>query len=94
MSKGLRMIPASNLSGCVARVLWRAVRVPAYIFLKILEPVVTLCFWGLALLGLLITFFYKMIGMPHFPFWTMLAISLGFGAALMVYQGMIRLFEA
>ena len=88
------MIPASKISESVGRVLWHALRVPIYLFLKILEPVVTLCFWGLALLGLLSTFFYKMIGMPHFPFWTMLAISLGFGAALMVYQAMIRLFEA
>jgi hypothetical protein len=78
----------------IARALWFAVRVPIYLFLKILEPVVTIVFYGLALLGVLTTLFYRAIGMPHFPFWTMLAISLGFAAVLMCYQAMIRLFEA
>lgn len=76
------------------RALWFGVRVPVFLFLKILEPVVTFVFSGLALLGLLATFFYPALGMPHFPFWTMLALSLGFGAVVMVYQSIVRMLEA
>lgn len=77
-----------------ARILMSAVRLPALLFIVVLEPVVTFVLWSLALLGLLITLFYRAIGMPHFPFWTMLAISLLFAAASVVYQGLIRLLEA
>ena len=47
----------------------------------------------LALLGILITFFFKFVGPPNFPFWTMLAISIGFGLALLVYYALMRLFS-
>lgn len=77
-----------------ARILWRGLRLPALLFLVLLEPVVTFVLWSLALLGLLMTLFYRAIGMPHFPFWTMLTISLLFAAASFVYQGLIRLLEA
>jgi len=45
---------------------WRA---PSdLLFLVLLEPIVTFVLWGLALLGVLTTLFYRAIGMPHFPF--------------------------
>jgi hypothetical protein len=69
-------------------------RLPALLFLAVLEPVVTFVLWGLALLGVLMSLFYRAIGMPHFPFWTMLGVSLLFAAASVAYQGMIRLLEA
>ena len=76
------------------RVLWHAVRIPSLLFLRILEPVVGFFFAALALLGLLTTLFFKVIGAPHFHFWTMLTLSLGFGFAVVAYQGLIRLLEA
>jgi hypothetical protein len=85
---------ARSASPNIARAVWFAVRVPIFLLLKVLEPVVRIVFFGLALLGVLMTLFYRAIGMPHFPFWTMLAISLGFAAVLMCYQALIRLFEA
>lgn len=76
------------------RVLWHAIRIPALLFLVILEPVVTFVFWGLALLGVLMSFFWKLVGPPNFPFWGMLALSLGCGFVVVAYQGLIRLLEA
>ena len=76
------------------RVVWHAIRLPALLLLRILEPVATFFFGALALLGVLITLFFKAIGVPHFPFWTMLALSLGFGLVVIAYQGLIRLLEA
>jgi|SRR5579872_1012883 len=73
--------------------LWRAVRIPLYTFLVILEPVARVVFATLALLGILTTFFFKLVGPPTFPFWTMLAISLGFGLALAAYYALIRLLS-
>jgi hypothetical protein len=77
-----------------ARILWHGVRLPTLLFLVVLEPIVTFVLWGVALLGVLTTLFYRAIGMPHFPFWTALGISLLFAAAGVVYQGLIRLLQA
>ena len=87
----------TSLDSCArssARILWHAVRLPALLFIVVLEPVVTFLLWSLALLGLLMTLFYRAIGMPHFPFWTMLTISLLFAAVSIVYEDLIRLLEA
>ena len=61
--------------------------------LVILEPLVTLAFAALALLGLLTTLFFYLVGPPHFPLWTMLALSLGFAIALVPYHALIRLLS-
>ena len=80
---------ASSIASLSLRVLWHAVRLPVLMTLVILEPVVSFVFGGAALLGLLMTFFWKWVGPPTFPFWTMLTISLGFGFALVLYQALI-----
>jgi hypothetical protein len=77
-----------------AQILWHGVRLPALLFLAMLEPIVTFVLWGSALLGVLTALFYRAIGMPHFPFWTVLGISLLFAAASVVYQGLIRFLQA
>jgi hypothetical protein len=61
--------------------------------LVILDPVVTFLLTGLALLGLLATLFFCLVGPSEFPKWTMLTISLGFAVLLMGYQALIRLFS-
>ena len=83
-----------NLGLLALRALWFAVHVPVFLFLKILEPLVTFVFSGLALLGLLTAFFYRAYGMPHFPFWGTIALSLGCGAVVMCWQALVHLFEA
>jgi hypothetical protein len=46
---------------------------------------------SLALLGVLTAFFWKLVGPPHFPFFLVLGISLGFEFALVLYHAFLRL---
>jgi hypothetical protein len=87
------MRPASAHARTTLRVLWHLVRLPVLLLLVILEPVVAFLCGGLALLGVLATIFYKAIGLPHFPMWTMLALSLGLGFALLLYEALIGALE-
>jgi hypothetical protein len=75
------------------RWLWRAACLPVLMLLVILEPLVTFVLAALALLGLLTTLFFYLVGPPEFPVWTMLALSLGFGIALVPYHALIRLLS-
>jgi hypothetical protein len=74
------------------RLLWHAVRLPVYMFLVILEPVVSFVLGALALLGVLTALFFKFYGVPHFPFALMLGMSVGFGLAQVGYYALLRLF--
>jgi hypothetical protein len=82
-----------ELSGTLIRGLWLLVRLPVFTLLVILEPVVALVLGGLALAGVLTTIFFVSIQAPHFPAWTMLTISIGFGLALMFYEAVLRVFS-
>jgi len=62
--------------------------------LVILEPLVTFVLATLALLGLLTTLLFYLVGLPEFPVWTMLALSLGFAIALVPYYALIRLMSS
>ena len=73
----------------IGRWVWWLTRLPVVTLLVILEPVVSLVFDGLALLTLLVTLFYYVIRMPHFPTWTMLAFSVGFGLVARLYRGLV-----
>jgi hypothetical protein len=75
------------------RWLWQAACLPVLMLLVILEPLVTFAFSALALLGLLTTLFFYLVGPPDFPLWTMLALSLGFAIALVPYHALIRLLS-
>jgi hypothetical protein len=75
------------------RRLWRAACLPVLMLLVILEPLVTFALAGLALLGLLTTLFFYLVGPPDFPVWTMLALSLGFAITLVPYHALIRLLS-
>jgi hypothetical protein len=44
----------------------------------------------LALLGLLMAFFWWSIGVPHFHFALMLGMSLGLGSTLLAYHALLR----
>ena len=69
---------------------WQCIRLPLFLFLLVLEPVVTLVLGALALLGVLTALFWKFFGPPNFPFFLMLGISLGFELALIVYRKLLR----
>lgn len=76
-----------------ALLLWHSIRLPALVVLIVLEPLVSFILRSLALVGLLTTFFFYLLGVPHFPVWTMLALSIGFGLAQVLYQGAVGLLS-
>jgi len=73
--------------------LWHAVRLPVSTFLVILEPVVRVALSALALLGVLTALFFKLYGVPHFPFVLMLGVSVGLGLMLAGYYALLRRFS-
>jgi hypothetical protein len=83
---------AGGLLRGTLRLLWHAVRLPVYAFLVILEPVVRFILGALALLGVLMAFFFRFYGVPHFPFALMLGASVGLGLMLVGYYALLRLF--
>jgi hypothetical protein len=84
---------ASSNSNQSIRWLWRAACLPVLMLLVILEPLITFVLAALALLGLLTTLFFYLVGPPEFPVWTMLALSLAFAIALVPYHALIRLLS-
>jgi hypothetical protein len=80
-------------SDVLMRGAWQLIRLPIFTLLVILEPVVALVLGGAALAGVLTTIFFVAIHAPHFPAWTMLALSVGFGPALMLYEAILRVFS-
>ena len=75
-----------------ARPLRHVLRLPVFMFLAILEPVVSFVVGALALLGVLTALFFKFYGVPHFPFALMLGVSVGFGLMQVGYYALLRLF--
>jgi len=80
---------AEQSAGALVAV-WRLVCAPVHAFLALLEPVVSLVLGLLALLGICMSLVFEMLR-PQFPFWTMMAVSLSFLLALMVYHLVVRL---
>jgi hypothetical protein len=85
-----RLAIAGGLLRGTLRLLWYAVRLPVYMFLVILEPVVRFLLGALALLGVLAALLFY--GMPHLPFTLMLGVSVGLGLVLVGYYALLRLF--
>ena len=86
-----RLTIAGDLLRATLRLLWHAVRLPVFVFLAILEPVVRFVLGALALLGVLTALFFKVYGVPHFHFALMLGVSVGFGLIQVGYYALLRL---
>lgn len=82
-----------DLVSWVLWLLWQCVRLPLLLLLTILEPVVSFALALLALVGVLMSFFWRSIGAPHFPFVLMFGMSLGVGAMLIAYYALLRLLR-
>lgn len=91
---GQRAPGAGDVVRFFSWLLWQCIRVPAFLLLSILEPLVSLVLSALALLGVLTAFFRKLVGPPHFPFLLVLGVSLGFELALILYHALLRLLSA
>ncbi len=78
----------------VIAVAWHVIRLPILALVVILEPIITLVLAGLALLGVLTSILFKLVGPVDFPVWTMLGISIGFVMALALVHTVIRKLSA
>jgi len=84
-----RAVRALRVLLCLA---WDVVRLPALTLLVILEPLVQFLLSACALLLALTAIFFKLfMHRPDFPFWGMLALSVGCVWALALYYALIRL---
>ena len=88
------VMTGDDVAVTIIRWLWRAACLPVLMLLVILEPLVTFVFAALALLGLLTTLFFYLVGPPGFPVRTMLALSLGVAIVLVPYHALIRLLSS
>jgi hypothetical protein len=68
---------------------WRGLSVPVHSVLALLEPLVSGVLGLLALLGICASLAFNFLR-PNFPFWTMMATSLAFLIALMLYHVLLR----
>lgn len=74
------------------RLFWNLVRVPTLAALLLLAPAVEVVCGGLLLLGILVSIAFKVSGAgAAFPFWPMIALSLGFGVFVILYHAVIGL---
>ena len=76
----------------VAGIVWSCIRAPIVAILVLFEPILGFVLYALAILGLFITFLFRFVDVGrHFPFWTMLCLSLSFALAHLAYHLIIRL---
>ncbi|SRR6266699_7117471 len=83
-------VHAGDLVSFTLWILWQCIRLPLFLLLAILEPVVSFVLGSLALLGVLTALFWKLAGPAHFPFLLVLATSLSFGLMLVAYHPLLR----
>lgn len=82
------------LAWSILWILWQAVRLPLLAVLLVLEPFVSLILTAFGFLGIVVAFILKFSGdLPHFPFWLMMAFSIGAILLLMAYHALIGLFS-
>jgi hypothetical protein len=86
---GSKRTNAGDLFSLALWLLWQCIRLPLFLLLAILEPIVSFVLGALALLGVLIALFWKLTGPPHFPFLVMVGVCLGFALALACYHALL-----
>jgi hypothetical protein len=81
----------SGFARKIGRVGWRGIRIPVVAFLIVLEPIARFVLAAVALLGILVSFFFEFSGAaPRFPFWVVFGLSLGCGALVIVLNAVMR----
>ncbi len=75
-------------------ILWQVVRLPVLAVLLVREPFVNLILTAFGLLGIVVALILEFSGdLPHFPFWLMMAFSIGAILLLMGYRTLISIFS-
>jgi hypothetical protein len=70
------------------------VRLPAFLILRLAEPVVRLGLTALGLLSILMALFYRVASSPfHNPFWALLGFGCLCGLVLLLYERLLRLLS-
>lgn len=83
-----------SLAWGVLWAVWQVVRLPVLAVLLVLEPFVSLILTAFGFLGIMIALILKFSGdLPHFPFWLMMAFSVGAILLLMAYHALIQIFS-
>jgi hypothetical protein len=73
------------------RELFRLTRALVAALMLLFTPVVDALCGALLLLGILVSFIFKVSGAgTTFPFWHMITLSLGFGAFALLYNGIVE----
>lgn len=75
-------------------IVWQVIRWPVLALLILLEPLVGVILYGLALLLFLTALLFRFaVNRPEFPFWTMIGVSLACIGVLMLYYAAMQLFS-
>jgi hypothetical protein len=83
-----------SLGQSILWILWQTVRLPVLAVLLVLEPFVTLMLTAFGFLGIVTALILEFSGdVPHFPFWTMTAFSVGAIMLLMAYHALLTVFS-
>lgn len=83
-----------HIASGVLRRLWNLLRIPVLGLLLLLAPLVELVCGALLLLGLLVSIAFKISGAgSSFPFWPMVALSLGFGVFVILCHAVIGILS-
>jgi hypothetical protein len=90
-----RAIPRGRpLARGILWILWQVVRLPVLAVLIVLEPFVSLVLTGFGFLGIVMALILKFSGdLAHFPFWLVMAFSIGAILLLMAYHLLIRILS-
>jgi hypothetical protein len=71
--------------------IWAVVRLPAFVLLRLAEPLVRIALTALGLLSILIALFYRIASSPpRSPFWLLLGFGLLCGLARLLYEQLLR----
>jgi len=83
-----------SLASGPLRLAWDLVRLPLLAVLVLLAPAIEFVCGGLLIFGILVSIAFRVSGAgATFPFWHMIGASLGFGAFIVLYYGLIRLLS-
>jgi hypothetical protein len=86
--------PGRPLAWGLLWLLWQVVRLPVLAVLLVLEPLVSLVLMAFGFLGIVVALILRFSGdLPHFPFWLMMAFSIGAILLLMAYHVLIGIFS-
>ena len=86
--------PARTPVRGVLWLLWQIIRLPVLAVLLVLEPFVSLVLTAAGFLGIVVGVILRFSGdLPHFPFWEMMAFSIGALLLAVAYQAVIGIFS-